>query len=226
MTNKDIDDILKSSTHEADPALLAGIAASISARLAPVRPLPPAWALTAAVAVICGIVPTVAAFFLGFQGIERLGMDRIRWIFPALVLFTIFAASLTVAEMIPGSRRIVNAGTLLAASSLAVLAVFALLFHDFDMSRFIPQGLVCLGVGMLVAIPTGLANWLALRRGFAVNATSAGLAAGTLAGLAGVIALELHCPNFRAMHVMVWHTAVILVGAFTGAMLGSLIARK
>jgi hypothetical protein len=141
-------------------------------------------------------------------------------------LFTISAASLTVAEMIPGSRRIVNAGTVLAASSFAVLAVFALLFHDFDMSRFIPQGLVCLGVGMAVAIPTGLANWFVLRRGFAMNAASAGLAAGTLAGLAGVIALELHCPNFRAMHVMVWHTVVILVSAFLGVLLASLTARK
>ena len=59
-----------------------------------------------------------------------------------------------------------------------------------------------------------------------MNARSAGLAAGTLAGLAGVIALELHCPNFRAMHVMVWHTIVILVSASLGGLSGSWIARK
>lgn len=226
MTNKDIDDILKSAPQEADPALLANIAASMGATLAPVRPLAASWVLTARVVVLCAIIPTLAASILGFKGIQRLGAERIGWIFSVLVLFTILAASLSVAEMIPGSRRIADARTLLAASSLAVLAVFALLFHDFDMAGFVPQGLVCLGVGMLVATPTGLANWLVLRRGFAVNATSAGIAAGTLAGLAGVIALELHCPNFRAMHVMVWHTVVILVSASLGALLGSLTARK
>ena len=79
---------------------------------------------------------------------------------------------------------------------------------------------------MLVAIPAALAIWLVLRRGYAVDATSAGLAAGTLAGLAGVITLELHCPIFRAMHVMVWHTAVTPVSAAGGALLGHLIGRK
>jgi hypothetical protein len=226
MTNKDIDDILKSSPRETDPALLSNIAAGISAKLAPVRPLAAPWVLTTGVVMLCTIIPTLAASILGFKGIQRLGAERIGWIFSVLVLFTILAASLSVAEMIPGSRRIVDARTLLAASIFAVLAVFALLFHDFDMSRFIPQGLICLGVGVMVAIPTGLANCLVLRRGFAVNATSAGLAAGTLAGLAGVIALELHCPNFRAMHVLVWHTVVILVSASIGALLGSLITRK
>lgn len=226
MTNKDIDDILKSAPPDTDPALLAKIAASMTTGLAPVRPLPPSWALIAAMVVLCGVIPTIAAAYLGFQGIERLSAERIGGIFSVLFLFTIFAASLSVAEMIPGSRRVASERTLLAASTLAVLAVFALLFHDLDVAHFLPQGLRCLGVGVAVAIPTGLANWLVLRRGFAVHATAAGLASGTLAGLAGVIALELHCPNFHAMHVMVWHTVVIPVSAGLGAMVGDFFSRK
>ena len=101
-----------------------------------------------------------------------------------------------------------------------MIVVFSDSFHDFDMSRFVPQGIACLEVGLLIAIPAALCGWLVLRRGFAVDAVSAGLAAGTLAGLAGVITLELHCPNFRAMHVMVWHTLVIPVSAAGGALLG------
>jgi hypothetical protein len=46
------------------------------------------------------------------------------------------------------------------------------------------------------------------------------LAAGTLAGLAGVGMLELHCPNFQATHILVWHTAVVPVSAALGALLG------
>jgi hypothetical protein len=42
---------------------------------------------------------------------------------------------------------------------------------------------------------------------------------GTLAGLAGVTMLELHCANFEALHVMLWHTAVIPVSGAAGALL-------
>jgi hypothetical protein len=69
------------------------------------------------------------------------------------------------------------------------------------------------------AVPVALASWLLLRRGFAVNAVAAGLAAGTLAGMAGVTMLELHCPNFEALHVMLWHTAVVPVSGAAGALL-------
>ena len=46
---------------------------------------------------------------------------------------------------------------------------------------------------------------------------------GTLAGLAGVTMIELHCANFQALHVMLWHTAVILLSAVTGALLAWLL---
>ena len=80
-------------------------------------------------------------------------------------------------------------------------------------AEFIAQGVPCLRAGLLHAIPASLAAWWILRRGFAVKPVAAGLATGTLAGLAGVAMLELHCPNFEAPHLMVWHIAVIPVSA-------------
>jgi hypothetical protein len=44
-----------------------------------------------------------------------------------------------------------------------------------------------------------------LRRRFAIHRASAGLIAGTLGGRAGVGLLALHCPNFQAAHILVWH---------------------
>ena len=32
--------------------------------------------------------------------------------------------------------------------------------------------------------------------------------------------LELHCVNFEALHVLVWHTAVVPVSAAAGALVG------
>jgi len=53
-----------------------------------------------------------------------------------------------------------------------------------------------------------------------VNSVSAGLMAGTLAGLAGVGLLELHCPNFQATHILVWHTMVVPVSGALGGLVG------
>lgn len=69
------------------------------------------------------------------------------------------------------------------------------------------------------AVFAAIAGWLILRRGFAVNALAAGLAGGILAGLAGVTMLELHCGNFAAPHVMLWHTAVLPLSGGLGALL-------
>jgi hypothetical protein len=108
---------------------------------------------------------------------------------------------------------------LLGTSNVVLLAIFAVLFRDYHTEQFVHQGMICLVAGMAHAIPTAFASWLLLRRGFAVNPVAAGLVAGTLGGLAGVTMLELHCPNFQAFHVMLWHTAVILVSAGAGALL-------
>jgi hypothetical protein len=63
-------------------------------------------------------------------------------------------------------------------------------------------------------------------RGLAMRGPSAGIAGGTLAGLAGVTALELHCANFQAPHVLLWHTAVVPVSAAAGALVGWLLQSK
>jgi hypothetical protein len=226
MTDKEIDGLLQSAAPKVDPALLSNIERSIRETLVPVRPLPSAIALTAGLAGLSLVIPAIGASFLGFEGIEQLTAARIAQIFPVLAALTILGARLAVAEMIPGSRRIANSGALLGASVLTMLSGFGFMFHDYDMSRFVPQGLVCLAIGLVVALPTALAGWMLLRRGFAVQPISAGLAAGTLAGLAGVTVLELHCPNFRAMHLLVWHTAVVPISAYAGALTGHYIRRR
>jgi len=74
----------------------------------------------------------------------------------------------------------------------------------------------CLKAGLAWSLPAGVLSWLVLRRGFAVDRTAAGIAAGAFAGLAGLTVLELHCPNFRLPHVAVWHVAVPPLVALAG----------
>jgi hypothetical protein len=221
--DREIDEILKQAAeapHSLDPALLDRIAGSIGSPLRPVSPLPPAWVLASGLILICASIALAGAARAGIYGIPKLSVLERALIFPALGIFIWVAATACVAEFIPGSRRRVAPGVLLGAGSLALVAVFAVLFHDYRIDRFVSQGVVCLAAGLFHAIPAAFASWLLLRRGFAVNSVAAGLVMGILAALAGVTMLELHCPNLQAFHVIVWHTAVIPVSGAAGALPG------
>lgn len=226
MKDKEIDDILKKAAetpHRVDPALLDRVTASLGASLGPVRPLPPPWILATGAILVCAAIALAGAARLGLSGFRELsGLQRVL-IFPALAIQIGLAATVCVRERIPGSRRAVAPGLLLAACCVSLLAVFAVLFHDYATERFVHQGVTCLVAGLLHAVPAALAIALLLRRGFAVNPVAAGLAAGTLAGLAGLGMLELHCANFEAPHLMLWHTAVVPVAAAAGALLASFV---
>jgi hypothetical protein len=219
--NEEINDVLEKAGRalpDPSPATLQRIADSIKPSLRPVRPLPTAWAMTAGLVMICATVSLAGASRAGFFGLEKMGILERLLIFPALVILAWLAGSEFVHEMIPGSRRRISPGALLGLSSAALLAVFALLFRDYQTHHFISIGIVCLLTGLLHAIPAALFAWLLLRRGFAVNPISAGLVAGVLGGLAGVGMLELHCANFQAAHMLVWHIAVVPLSGAAGAL--------
>ena len=216
-----VDELLDRATrspHGVRPEMLGRIAESIQPGMARVRPLPATWALTGGLFLIAASVALAGAARAGFYGIEKMSLWERALIFPALGVLAWMAAAEFVGEMIPGSRRRMAPGTLMGIGSLALLVLFAMLFRDYQTDHFWSAGMVCLVTGLLHAIPAGLAGWWLLRRGFAVNSVAAGLVGGTLAGLAGVAMLELHCPNFQALHVLVWHTAVVPASGGLGAL--------
>jgi hypothetical protein len=221
MSDGDIDEILKRAAEakqDVDPALLNRISTSIGSGLRPVRVLPPPWILTAALALICAVVAIGGAALLGPHGIQNMNAAQVALIFSVLGMLVWSAAALCVAEAIPGSRLPVAPWVLIVSGCAGLGAVFGLLFHDYRTERFVSQGLTCLRAGLILALPASLAAWWILKRGFAVNPVTAGLSAGTLGGLAGVTMLELHCINFEAPHLMVWHIAVMPISGAIGAL--------
>jgi hypothetical protein len=221
VTDEEVDKILQKASGvapEVEPALLKRIADSINSSLRPVRPLPPTWVLTGGLALICAAVAVAAAARAGFYGIEKLGTWERVLIFTTLGILVWAAAKEFVSQLIPGSRQRLGVGALLMIVGAALLGVFALVFRDYRTDHFISAGIACLLTGLLPAIPAALLSWLLLARGFAVNPVAAGLAGGALAGLCGVTMLELHCANFQALHVLVWHTAVVPLSAALGAL--------
>lgn len=221
MKDEDVDDVIARAargTSSVDPALLERISQTIGSSLQPVKPLPSSWLLTTALCTVCVGVAICGALVLGAHGFQLMSPVQIGLIFPVLGMLAVMAAALYVDEMIPGSRRWLAPWALVAAASLIMIAVFALLFHDYGIIRFLPQGLICLKAGLLEALPVALAGWWILHRGFAVNSIAAGIAQGTLAGLAGVSMLELHCVDFQAPHQMLWHTSILPITGAAGAL--------
>jgi hypothetical protein len=221
--DEEIDDLLTRAAQppqNLDPLLLKRIGDSIKPSLRPVRPLPPAWLMAVGLVSICATIALAGAAHAGLFGFAKMNLLERSFVFPALGLLAGLAAISFIHQMIPASQIRISPVALLAISSVALLAVFADLFRDYHTDHFFSAGIRCLLAGILHAIPAGLLSWLLLRRGFAVNPVSAGLVAGMLGGLAGVGLLELHCPNFQAAHVLVWHTAVVPVSAALGALLG------
>jgi hypothetical protein len=206
--------------HPVPAELRKRIADSIQPTMQAVRPLPPPWLLRSGLLLSCAAVALAGAARAGFQGVEALTLAARVLIFGTLAVLAWIAAGQLVGEWIPGSRRRFAPGGLLAMVSVVLLGVFGLLFHDYRTAHFVAAGLTCLFTGLLHAAPAALLGWWLLRRGWAVNSVSAGLVAGVLAGLAGVAMLELHCANFQALHLLVWHTLVVPVSAAVGAILG------
>lgn len=224
MAPEDIDRILaqaagRTESHGVNPAVIGRAKAAILEKLAPVRPIAPPWVFSSAFLAVFAAISLLAAWLLGMRGLRVLsGIER-AVIFPVLVASAAIAAVGSTREMRPAAGRRIGA-IALAVSLAALLASFAVLLRDYNTENFVAEGIRCLIAGVVCAIPAAAVMYLFVRRGFVLNLPAAGLAVGTLAGLAGVAMLELHCPILKAPHVMFWHVAVIPVCAFGGLLVG------
>lgn len=229
LNDKEIDSLLKKAAgapYALKPETLQRVSDSIKPSLRPVRPLPPTWMLTGAMVLVCAAISLAGAARAGFFGFKEMDLLQRSLIYSTLAILAVVAATRFVHEMIPATPRRLSPTALWGMTCVVLLGVFALLFRGYHTEHFISVGIVCLLTGLLHAVPAALLGWLLLRRGFALDPVSAGFAAGVLGGLAGVGMLELHCPNLQAVHILVWHTAVVPLSGAVGAMVGALVRSR
>lgn len=222
MREQDIDSILKSTAdrQDLDPALMDRIARKVAATAAPVRRLAPRRTMAGGLLLACASVATMGVLKFGVYGFPKLSGVQIAAIFPAILALTWFLAITSVDQMTPGSKRYGAPGWLVTGGTVVLATLFAALFHDYHTVRFVPAGIACLKAGVTSAIPVALISLLLMRRGYFVHPVAAGFILGALGGLAGLTMLEIHCPNFQALHVIVWHTAVVPVSSGLGGIVG------
>jgi len=113
----------------------------------------------------------------------------------------------------------------LAAILFVLAAGFAVLFHPIEEATFVATGLVCLRIGLECAIPAALAVWLILRRGAFLTPLVTAATTGALAGLSGLVVLEIFCPNLNVYHVLIWHLGAALASAVGGLAAGFILSR-
>ena len=212
MRDSEIDKMLKraaETTPSAPPEVVNRITGAIASDLHAVLPMASPKILLLALILLCGLIGITGATVLGPYGLRQMNAIQASITLAVLTAIIVLAACVSLAESIPGSRRILSPSMLVTVCCVALIAVFVLLFRDYRVERFVAQGIPCLRAGLLHAIPAALGVWWILRRGFAVNPMASAFARGVLAGLAGILMLEIHCANFETLHVIVWHTLVI-----------------
>jgi len=203
--------------------LLRRMQTEISKDLKPVRPLrKPHIFLLASVIVFLSVV-AIGALLLGTTGWHVLNMVQRTAVFVTLAASAVLLANSMVRQMVPGSKHAFAPATLPIAVLIALMLVIAAMFRSQPESAFISGGLACLKSGLSFSIPAAFLLWLILRRGAFLLPKLIGAAAGGLAGLSGLSALEVNCPNLNVFHILVWHVGVVVIGSLGGALVGAAV---
>jgi len=216
VTDSEIDDLLRrigSRSPAVAPAVLERIANPLEGNLSPVKPLAPARVLAGQLLALCVAVAVTGSAWAGFDGIVLLAAWQRVILFATVASLAAIMTRECVARWSPGGLPRLSPLKVIAGSCGVLALLFALLFHHYRAGHFVTAGLGCLEQGVLHAIPAAILGVFILRRGFATRPVMAALIGGALAGLTGVMFLELHCTNTEAAHQIVWHTVVLPVSA-------------
>jgi hypothetical protein len=199
---------------------LQRIKAETMADLKPVGPLAPTGVLWLALLLIAAAAAAGGVLELGTAGWRALGpLTRIA-VFTALAAGCGLLGLSLARQVVPGSRVLFPTPLFVIAVLGIMASIFATLFHPHREPTFIATGLVCLRIGLECAAPVAILSWLVLRRGEFLNPVAAGAMMGALAGLSGLVLLEIFCPNLNKYHILVWHLGAALLSTCAGTAVG------
>jgi hypothetical protein len=164
----------------------------------------------------------MGSLLLGTDGLRALSIfQRIAIFSPLAECAGLLALSL-VRLMAPGSKHIISP-TRLSIGFLPLLAlIIATVFHSLEESGFVAAGLMCPRTGGSGGSPVLVTP----ASGAILSPGLTGAVAGGLAGLVGLMALEVRCPNLSGYHILVWHWGVALLAMLGGLTLSRLSNRR
>lgn len=202
------------------PATLRHIESGMIADYRPVRPIGPRLYVIAALIAAFVCVVGGGVYRLGAFAITAMSPWQTSVILGTLAVCTGLLASSLAQQIVPGRRHRISP-RLLPVGIMVVLAVVIVVLFEFQAERnFWARDWACLKMGISLGAVAAVPFWLVLRRGSILSPAMTGAATGLLAGLAGTSALQIHCPNLHAGHILVSHLGVALLGAIIGLVTG------
>jgi len=228
VTFREMDGLMRVLDHDDDglrpsESVLHRIEVAISQNLKPIRPLASSRILLLGCAINFLSVVAVGALLLGINGWGALNVAQRIVLFVTLSVSAFSLAMSMVSQMVPGSRHVISPAVVIVAIPVALMMVIEATFRFQREPAFLATGMMCMKNGLKYSIPGGFLLWLILRRGAVLYPKLAGAAAGGLAGLTGLSVLEVNCPNLNALHIVVWHVGVVVIGCVGGALLGGAV---
>jgi hypothetical protein len=201
------------------PTVLREIERGLVANLRPVRPIAKRYIFVSMMAIFA-VTAVLGLSRFGPFAIAAMTSLQMGAIFGALAISAGLLAYSLVNQMVPGSRYRVPPGRVPLVVMILLMVSVAVLFPFQQERSFWFSAWVCIRGGTPVAAFSAAPLWLVLRRGEILSPIMTGAATGLLAGLAGATALEIHCPNLDAWHILASHLGVAVIGAVVGLLVG------
>lgn len=203
-----------------------GLRRAVERDLCPVRPLLAPWKRLLAVVPVAVVAMVMPLIYFRVRDSEQFGL-LLGWIPVALQIFLAFGLLLlALREGVPGFRA---SSTGIFVLCLGAFALQVLVNMAIYLRQPAPEGggglgmwFQCFRLESLIGVPilVGIA-WL-VARSLPQRPLLAGFLAGTGAGLAGDASWRLICPSHDPGHVLLGHTAGVVVLGLTGLALGYL----
>lgn len=203
-----------------DEKRLEEIRGLITSRLNPVRPLPSNPVLIAIALASFALIPLLGTMYGGHRALHVLSPFQMVVYYGSFLLLASLFAMAVLEQIIPGSKRRLKPGVLMAGAALFLVALAPVLFENFVLGGFVKHGVPCLEFGTICAAVGGALGFFLIREGFLTSPLEAGVLMGCFAGLSGVTALGFVCPFLNAPHILVWHFGTMAIGTTAGAMIG------
>lgn len=207
------------------PKLVDDVTNRLCATLRPVTPLPgslvlAAWFFGAFVLLLAGL-----AWMSGAGAVE---------LFTPLQLVTVgvvlAGAGLALVcslswQVVPARKQGIRAAWLIGGLAAVFAAAVGTMFPWEDLREVAAGGWQCTYHGAVLAAPVGVAMLLLALRGAPLCPRTLGATVGAVAGLAGLIILELSCRVQSAGHIILWHGGVVALAVLTGYLAGVVAER-
>jgi hypothetical protein len=203
------------------PAELEGrIGKTLQSSLPPVKPAGSAPAIASRFFLIFILAAILVAGTIGLTGWRLMNRSQLVAVASALMLGAVLLSFSLAWQMTPGSLRRISASRAITILALLFLLTVAILFPWHTPEGFFRLGWRCLKMGFTMAVPAAAVFGILVRRGAPLGPGTLGGTLGAIAGLLAITVLQFTCDTQEAIHLLVWHGAVLGLCAVTGFLIG------